>query len=81
MTTKNPRIQKTQSNMNKRLSLTTMLAIVSFVSLVAQTTALVPYVGGYFVKNGDEWTEYRPADKTGKWSTYKQYKETTPSSM
>ena len=50
-----------------------MLAIVSFVSLMAQTTALVPYVGGYFVKNGDEWTEYRPADKTGKWSTYKQY--------
>ena len=52
-----------------------MLAIVSFVSLMAQTTALVPYVGGYFVKNGDEWTEYRPADKVGKWSTYKQYKE------
>lgn len=61
--------------MNKRLSLTTILAIISFVSLVAQTTALVPYVGGYFVKNGDEWTEYRPADKVGKWSTYKQYKE------
>ncbi len=55
--------------------MTTMLAIISFVSLVAQTTALVPYVGGYFVKNGDEWTEYRPADKVGKWSTYKQYKE------
>ena len=52
-----------------------MLAIVSFVSLMAQTTALVPYVGGYFVKNGEEWTEYRPADKVGKWSTYKQYKE------
>lgn len=61
--------------MNKRLSFTLLLAIASFVTLVAQTTALVPYVGGYFVKNGDEWTEYRPADKTGKWSTYKQYKE------
>lgn len=61
--------------MNKRLSFTLLLAIASFVSLVAQTTALVPYVGGYFVKNGDEWTEYRPADKVGKWSTYKQYKE------
>ncbi len=60
--------------MNKRLS-TLLLAIASFVTLVAQTTALVPYVGGYFVKNGDDWTEYRPADKTGKWSTYKQYKE------
>lgn len=61
--------------MNKRLSLTTILAIVSFVSLMAQTTALVVYEGGYFVKNGDEWTEYRPADKAGKWSTYKQYKD------
>lgn len=61
--------------MNKRLSFTLLLAIASFVSLVAQTTALVPYVGGYFVKNGDEWTEYRPADKVGKWNTYKQYKE------
>ena len=52
--------------MNKRTSLTMLLAVVSFAALMAQTTALVPYVGGYFVKDGDKWTEYRPADKTGK---------------
>ena len=41
----------------------------------AQTTALVAYEGGYFVKNGDNWTEYRPQDKAGAWNEYKQYKE------
>lgn len=44
-------------------------------SLMAQLTAFVPYESGYFVKDGKEWTEYRPADKTGVWSKYKQYKE------
>ncbi len=42
---------------------------------IAQTTALVPYEGGYFVKNGDKWEEYRPADKAGLWADYKQYGE------
>ena len=51
------------------------MALVGIVSALAQTTMLVPYEGGYFVKNGDMWTEYRPADKTGKWSTYKLYRE------
>ena len=41
----------------------------------AQTTALVAYEGGYFVKNGDNWTEYRPQDKAEAWNEYKQYKE------
>ena len=41
----------------------------------AQTTALVAYDGGYFVKNGDNWTEYRPQDKAEAWNEYKQYKE------
>ena len=59
--------------MNKRFYLTLMLAFVGIVSLVAQTTALVPYEGGYFVKNGEKWSEYRPAHKTGLWSEYKQY--------
>ena len=61
--------------MRKRLYLTFMLAIMGLVSLMAQTTALVTYEGGYFVKNDKEWTEYRPADKTGKWAIYKQYRE------
>ena len=60
--------------MKRRFFLTVAVAVAGILSLVAQTTAMVPYEGGYFVKNGNEWTEYRPADKTGKWSTYKQYK-------
>ena len=52
-----------------------MLSIASIVSLMAQTTALVTYEGGYFIKNGKEWTEYRPADKVEPWNEYKQYKE------
>lgn len=61
--------------MKKRFCFVLLLAVAGIVSLTAQTTALVPYEGGYFVKDGDDWTEYRPADKTGKWSTYEQYKE------
>lgn len=61
--------------MKKRFYLTLMLAIAGIVSLMAQTTALVTYEGGYFVKKDKEWTEYRPADKTGKWATYEQYRE------
>ena len=45
------------------------------VTAFAQTTALVAYEGGYFVKNGDKWTEYRPQDKKEAWNEYKQYKE------
>ena len=55
--------------------MTLVLAVAGVVSLMAQTTALVTYEGGYFVKHGEEWTEYRPADKAGKWSTYEQYNE------
>lgn len=61
--------------MKRKILLTLVLAIVGIVSLTAQTTALVTYEGGYFVKDGKEWTEFRPADKAGKWSTYEQYKE------
>ena len=43
---------------------------------LAQTTALVAYEGGYFIKNGEKWTEFRPQDKEEAWNEYKQYKET-----
>ncbi len=61
--------------MKKRffLSVAVMFAVVS--SVLAQTTALVVYDGGYFVKNGDEWVEYRPQDKIGAWNEYEQYRE------
>lgn len=61
--------------MKRKILLTLTLAVAGLVSLMAQTTALVTYEGGYFVKNGKEWSEFRPADKAGKWSTYRQYNE------
>ena len=61
--------------MKKRILLTLVLFVAGMVSLMAQTTALVTYEGGYFVKDGEDWTEYRPADKAGKWAAYEQYKE------
>ena len=61
--------------MKRNILLTLVLAIAGVSFMMAQTTALVVYEGGYFVKDGNEWTEYRPADKAGRWSAYKQYKE------
>lgn len=59
----------------KKLFLTLAFLVTGLLALQAQTTALVTYEGGYFVKNGKEWIEYRPADKAGAWSRYKQYGE------
>lgn len=61
--------------MKRRILLTLVLAIAGMVSIMAQTTALVTYEGGYFIKDGKEWTEFRPADKVEPWNEYKQYKE------
>lgn len=61
--------------MKKRVLLTLVFTIAGLVSMIAQTTALVTYEGGYFIKDGKEWTEYRPADKVEPWNEYKQYKE------
>lgn len=61
--------------MKRKILLALVLAVAGIVSLAAQTTALVTYDGGYFVKSGEEWTEYRPADKVEPWNEYKQYKE------
>lgn len=38
-------------------------------------TGLYTYVGGYFIRNGNTWKEYRPADKDDVWATYTQYGE------
>ena len=58
----------------KKSILFTLLLLFA-VTAFAQTTALVAYEGGYFIKNGDKWTEYRPQDKKEAWNEYKQYKE------
>ena len=36
-------------------------------------TALITYDGGFFVRNGSNWTEYRPFQKEGFWASYTQY--------
>ena len=60
----------------KKLFLTFVFLMTGLLALQAQkTTALVTYEGGYFVKNGDEWVEYRPAHKTGAWNRYEQFDE------
>ena len=59
--------------MKKSILLSLLLSFA--LTALAQTTALVAYEGGYFVKNGDKWTEYRPQDKAEAWNEYKQYKE------
>ena len=60
----------------KKLFLTLCLVVAGLLALQAQTTtALVTYEGGYFVKAGNKWEEYRPAYKTGVWNSYKQFGE------
>lgn len=61
--------------MKRRILLTLLLAVAGISFMMAQTTALVVYEGGYFVKDGKEWTEYRPTDKVEPWNEYIQYKE------
>ena len=60
--------------MKKKILLTVLIAVAGIMSTVAQTTALVTYQGGYFIKNGNDWIEYRPADKVEPWNEYKQNK-------
>ena len=35
------------------------------------------YKGGYFVRSGQNWSEYRPQEKSGIWAAYTQYGEET----
>ena len=61
--------------MKKRILSSLLIAFAFAITAFAQTTALVSYEGGYFIKNGDNWTEYRPQDKAEPCNEYKQYKE------
>lgn len=45
------------------------------ISVWAGETGLFTYEGGFFVKNGTSWKEYRPKDKPGVWATYNQYSQ------
>ena len=39
-----------------------LLLTLTCIGAAAQTTGLFTYDGGYFVKAGDYWTEYRPGN-------------------
>lgn len=52
--------------------LSVLLFVLSFVLVSAQETGLFVYDGGYFVRNGDSWEEYRPDQNEGVWATYEQ---------
>ena len=61
----------------KSLKFFLFLLLLAGMDVAAETTGLFTYNGGYFVKAGDYWTEYRPAEKDGVWATYTQYNEET----
>lgn len=48
-----------------------LLAFVSLTIATAQSM-LCTYKGGYFIRNGNNWYEYRPHDKDGVWAKYTQ---------
>lgn len=54
-----------------------MVLVVSSLSLWGGETGLFTYEGGFFIKTGTTWKEYRPKDKPGVWATYTQYNEET----
>ena len=64
--------------MNMKLQfviITCALCIISEAGAFAQATGLFAYDGGYFIRNGNSWEEYRPDFQEGVWATYEQYNE------
>lgn len=61
--------------MMRRIFLLFFLLLVFAGSGMAQNTGLFTYNGGYFIKDGNTWYEYRPGDRAGVWATYTQYGE------
>lgn len=55
--------------------LSVLLFLLSFGLVSGQETGLFVYDGGYFIKNGNSWEEYRPDKNEGVWATYEQYGE------
>ena len=57
----------------RRVILTAITLVAFFISGCAYAqTGLYTYSGGYFIRNGNSWSEYRPADKKDVWATYTQ---------
>lgn len=54
-----------------------LIVFVAAFPLWSAETGLFTYEGGFFVKSGNAWKEYRPKDKPRVWATYTQYNEET----
>ena len=67
--------QKIMDMKLQRIIITWTLVLISTVVTLAQTTGLYTYEGGYFIKNGNSWEEYRPDFQEGVWAAYEQYNE------
>lgn len=61
--------------MKRKIFLLFFVLLASAGYSMAQSTGLFTYNGGYFIKDGNTWYEYRPGDKAGVWATYTQYGE------
>ena len=58
-----------------RFLLASMIMLLSALTQAIGQTGLYTYNGGYFLRNGSHWEEYRPDAKPGVWATYEQYNE------
>lgn len=58
-----------------RFLLLSIVALLITLSPASGQTGLYTYDGGYFLRNGSHWEEYRPDNKLGVWATYEQYAE------
>lgn len=61
--------------MKYRFLLVSILALIPTLIPAFGQTGLYSYDGGYFLRNGSHWEEYRPDYKTGVWASYEQYNE------
>lgn len=61
--------------MSCRNFLVSIVTLLFILTPAAGQTGLYSYKGGYFLRNGSHWEEYRPDSKIGVWATYEQYNE------
>lgn len=61
--------------MKCRFFLLSILTLLLTLSPVYGQTGLYTYDGGYFLRDGSHWEEYRPDSKPGVWAAYEQYAE------
>lgn len=59
-----------------RFLLASVLTLLSTLIQAFGQTGLYSYDGGYFLRNGSHWEEYRPAERHEVWNKYEQVKTT-----